>query len=134
MQTNIQDIAGLVQKLRSMKGDAKGAVAMGVTMGAVKVRNRAVDKVPKVTRTLSRSIHPDNLEVTEAKVSIEIGTDVEYARRIELGFVGPDRLGRRYHQAPQPYLRPALAESEKSVVQDIQTAVRALLIKNSKGG
>lgn len=34
-------------------------------------------------------------------------TDVVYARRLELGFVGKDRLGRRYNQRPYPYLRPA---------------------------
>lgn len=36
-----------------------------------------------------------------------MGTNVEYARRIELGFVGTDKLGRSYNQAPRPYLRKA---------------------------
>lgn len=33
--------------------------------------------------------------------------DVRYARRIELGFQGPDQLGRVINQAARPYLRPA---------------------------
>ena len=32
---------------------------------------------------------------------------VVYARRIELGFQGPDSLGRVFSQPPFPYLRPA---------------------------
>ena len=38
----------------------------------------------------------------------QVGTNLEYARRLELGFVGTDSLGRHYAQAPRPYLRPAL--------------------------
>lgn len=30
-----------------------------------------------------------------------------YSRRLELGFEGTDSLGRRYHQPPYPYFRPA---------------------------
>jgi len=36
-----------------------------------------------------------------------IGTNVEYARRLELGFVGTDSLGRTYNQKPRPHLIPA---------------------------
>jgi hypothetical protein len=43
----------------------------------------------------------------------QIGSDVEYARRIELGFEGVDALGREYHQPPFPYLRPALGEAAR---------------------
>jgi len=35
-----------------------------------------------------------------------------YARRLELGFFGTDTLGRRYTQAPRPFLRRALQETE----------------------
>ncbi|MHB8483864.1 MAG: HK97-gp10 family putative phage morphogenesis protein [Nitrospiria bacterium] len=33
--------------------------------------------------------------------------DVPYAKRIEFGFIGKDSLGRMYHQAPRPFIRPA---------------------------
>jgi len=36
--------------------------------------------------------------------------DTPYARRIERGFSGMDKLGRFYDQPARPYLRPALAE------------------------
>ena len=45
-----------------------------------------------------------------------VGTNVEYARRIELGFVGTDILGRNYNQKPQPYLRPALEKNRKKIL------------------
>lgn len=35
-----------------------------------------------------------------------------YARRIEFGFMGTDKLGRTYHQAAQPFMRPA-ADAKK---------------------
>lgn len=35
------------------------------------------------------------------------GPTVIYARRIELGFKGPDSLGRVYNQQPDPYVKPA---------------------------
>lgn len=41
---------------------------------------------------------------------VDIGTNVEYARRLELGFVGTDSLGRTYNQPPYPFLVPALNE------------------------
>jgi hypothetical protein len=40
------------------------------------------------------------------------GFDPPYARRIEYGFFGADSLGRVYHQAAEPYMRPAF-DSEK---------------------
>jgi len=42
-----------------------------------------------------------------------VGSNVEYARRIELGFVGVDSLGRKFNQQPYPYLRPALHKNER---------------------
>jgi len=44
---------------------------------------------------------------------IYVGTNVKYARRIEYGFNGTDRLGRTYRQVAQPYLRPAY-ENQKN--------------------
>lgn len=38
---------------------------------------------------------------------------VVYARRIELGFQGPDALGRNFNQPAFPFLRPATKEYEK---------------------
>jgi len=47
-------------------------------------------------------------KIDKATMIGQVGTNLEYARRVELGFVGIDSLGRKYAQAPRPYLRPAL--------------------------
>lgn len=40
-----------------------------------------------------------------------VGTNVPYARRLELGFSGTDSLGRNINQGARPYLVPALKEN-----------------------
>lgn len=40
-----------------------------------------------------------------------VGTDAPQGRRLELGFVGTDSLGRVYDQAPFPHFGPALDEA-----------------------
>ena len=67
--------------------------------------------VPVVTSRLRTSI-TNEVEETVGRV----GTNVEYARRVELGFVGVDSLGRHYNQAPKPYLRPALEKNRSKIL------------------
>jgi len=122
----------LIASLKRMSSGAERMVGTALTLAAVKVINRARGRVPKVTRTLERSIHPDNLRSTGDKVIIDIGTDVEYARRIELGFAGTDSLGRTFNQAAKPYLRPALLESEGEVQNDVARALRVLILSRGK--
>jgi hypothetical protein len=40
-----------------------------------------------------------------------VGPTTEYGRRVELGFVGRDSLGRNYNQQPYPYFGPAVTET-----------------------
>lgn len=44
-----------------------------------------------------------------------VGTNVIYGRRLELGFVGVDSLGRKISQGPRPWLRPALINNAGAV-------------------
>lgn len=37
-----------------------------------------------------------------------VGTNKPQARRLEFGFVGQDRIGRYYNQAPRPHVGPAV--------------------------
>lgn len=56
--------------------------------------------------------------VVEPKAVVgRVGTNVVYARRLELGFVGTDALGRNINQEPRPYLRPSLAENRKEILR-----------------
>jgi len=53
-----------------------------------------------------------------------VGSNVEYARRLELGFVGADSLGRIYNQLPRPYLRPALHKNEKEILKSFKNIIK----------
>ncbi len=68
------------------------------------------------TRRLSRSI---DFEVTSilGGFKTRVGTNVEYARRLEFGFFGTDSLGRNISQAPRPFLRRALAENQNDILR-----------------
>lgn len=53
-----------------------------------------------------------------------VGTNVEYARRLEFGFVGTDSRGREINQAPRPYLRPALHKNEKKIAKMFKNIIK----------
>jgi transcription elongation factor len=55
---------------------------------------------------------------------VVVGTNVEYGRRIELGFVGTDSLGRKYNQAAKSYLFPAFFSLENDFDKTIISVVR----------
>jgi phage gpG-like protein len=46
-----------------------------------------------------------------------VGTNVEYARRLELGYVGRDARGKQINQEPRPYLRKAIWENGPKIVK-----------------
>lgn len=48
-----------------------------------------------------------------------VGNNAPQARRLEYGFVGADRIGRVFNQAPQPHLGPAWAAQGPQYVQDM---------------
>jgi hypothetical protein len=64
----------------------------------------------------------DGATVRGAIGVIEGSVAAPYARRLELGFVGVDSLGRHYDQAPRPFLRPAVLRNREKVVELIASA------------
>ena len=93
--------------MNSVHGKAHDAVQKGCFL----VEGDAKRLVPVDTGRLRGSI-TNEVEETIGRV----GTNVEYARRIELGFVGTDILGRKYNQKPYPYLRPALEKNRSKIL------------------
>ena len=59
-------------------------------------------------RSMAYEMHPTELYG-------RVGTNIDYGRRLELGFVGTDSRGRHYNQAPRPYIRPALHKREAAI-------------------
>ena len=61
-----------------------------------------------VTGTLRRGVrHTTAHRLGLLGWQTEVGPTVIYSRRIDLGFVGADSLGRIYNQQPRPYFTPA---------------------------
>lgn len=52
-----------------------------------------------------------------------VGTNAPQGRRLELGFVGTDSLGRVYAQPPFPHFYPALTEIEGPFLTAIEAVV-----------
>jgi hypothetical protein len=46
-----------------------------------------------------------------------VGSNMKYARRLELGFIGSDSKGRMYNQGPRPYLRPAVRNNRSAIMR-----------------
>lgn len=52
-----------------------------------------------------------------------VGTAKPQGRRLELGFVGADRLGRVYNQPPYPHFRPAHRDTREAFLLDLRALV-----------
>jgi HK97 gp10 family phage protein len=112
---------------------ARFGLKAGVSEGAFMLQEEAKTLVPVDTGHLRDSIHTetvvDGSEVQELAVTAAVeasnpwGIDPAYARRIELGFVGADSLGREYHNPPQPFMRPAFDAKRDEVKQTIKESV-----------
>jgi len=104
------------------KAEVKALTAM-----ALYVQARASERTPVDTGRLRASISysvdgstvqsnpmaksQEDTQVGTQKGFAIVGTNVEYARRIEYGFSGQDSLGRTYNQPKQPFLRPAVDDN-----------------------
>ena len=98
---------------------------IALKLAANEYKNDVQAGSPYKTGTLRRSIHVEPvsgiIKDGEGRAYVLVGTDLPYARRLEYGFVGPDKRGRTFHQAPRPYFRPPLDQNFKKY-QDIYLA------------
>ena len=68
-----------------------------------------------LTGALRKSITHD-VQIEPRDVVGRVGSNLVYARRLELGYHQTDSLGRNINQEARPYLRPALTENLRRVV------------------
>jgi HK97 gp10 family phage protein len=108
----------LERNLEKVKQQFSDKLEAAVKSGALVVQNDAKRRAPYRTGTLRRSIHMETIEKKRDRVEVLVGTDVEYAWRIEYGV---------YNQQPQPYLRPARDENKDEVQREIADALREAL-------
>lgn len=146
----------LIAKFNKLGEAARGkALENSLVAGGLLISNAAKNNAPYITGTLKRSIHvgghtaesspgftPDDVsgeysdiggnKITETGAEILVGTNLDYARRIEFGFSGADSLGRVFNQPAQAYLRPALDEEKENVKDEIGAALKVLIDKATK--
>lgn len=98
----------------------KGQVQRAINRGNADGKNPSAPGEPpkKVTARLFQSIATDRRE-SPLEITGVVGTNVEYARRLELGFTGTDEDGRVIDQAPRPFLRPTLSAERERLVRII---------------
>lgn len=103
----------VLTKLSDIDKQADPMLLKALMAGSLCVVNNAKRRVPKKTRTLSRSIHQET-----SSNSVLIGTDVSYAKYVEQGTA---------RMKGRPYLLPALTENEKRISNNVQKAMKQLL-------
>lgn len=93
-----------------------------VTQGALVIEAETKSKMDGrpgpnvVTGTLRRSEVVTSVEpIGPGTYEARIGPTAIYGRRIELGFVGTDSLGRVYNQPAYPYVKPGLRASRSKI-------------------
>jgi HK97 gp10 family phage protein len=132
----------LARQFAALETGVRGRMALrALVSGALPIANDAKGRAAYDTGNLRRSIHVGG-EGTDGTttgsdvggqtigrdfVEVLVGTNVAYAARIEFGFAGPDALGRVYHQAARPYLRPAIEGQRGAVEAEIAAAMRDLI-------
>lgn len=60
-------------------------------------------------------------------LTAQVNWSTDYSARLEFGFMGVDSLGRNYDQAPRPYARPALANRQQFIVDEVVAEIRKVL-------
>jgi hypothetical protein len=99
-----------------------------VTVGLLPIQNQAIENAHRVTSTLVRSIHTEIIEARENYCEGVTGTNLDYARREEMGFTGSDALGREYNQPAHPYLRPAFDTRRREAVAEMGETLHDILM------
>ena len=120
----------LAAKFRTLADDIKGPALEAATRAAalpvlnqVRITVPEGGRTPYKTGTYRRSFAMETAEKTAERCTVVVGTDAPQARRLEYGFVGPDKLGRVYNQAARPHIRPALDENRGAAVAEFRAAI-----------
>lgn len=120
-----KELEAALEKLRKAGAGAKMATA--VDAGLLVIQNEIVANAPYKTGTYKRSWHLGTPETSSTSAYNTTGTDVIYGPRLEFGFEASDALGRSYHQAAQPHVRPAFDGKRDEALAEVSAALKALI-------
>ena len=142
-QVTVKGLDELRTKIKMMGDGMADILEEATVLGAVPVvkaaqRNskKGGKKFPHLrTGNLFENIaefSPAIVSKTQSRVEVAVGSSMEYARRLELGFSGTDSRGRTYHQSPRPFLRPALDDNQAKVQVEVQKRLMLLIGRYAK--
>lgn len=115
-------------KLRGLGNDMADVLEDATIKGAVVVVKAAQENSKRggyayphrITGNLFDHIGPPvTVSKTQNRVEVAVGSQADYSRRLELGFMGRDSRGRYYHQGPRSFLRPALDDNTDKVEAEV---------------
>ena len=133
LTVQLSGLGNLQAKLAAWKAAGSSGLKAGVAEGASLFEDAAKENAPVLTGRLRDGIHTEMVTDTPQTQTLMVtpvvaaankyGFEPPYARRIEFGFVGTDSLGRHYHQAAQPYMRPAFDEKQTDAAAAVKDNV-----------
>lgn len=134
----VNGLEELQKTLKALGKDIADVLEEGTLAGAdVVVRaaqensRKGGDNFPhRITGNLFRNIaqvSPISVERSSERCEVMVGSTMNYAMRLEKGFNDTDSRGRRYHQPPRPFLRPALDENTGEVERAIALKLEKLI-------
>jgi len=133
--TAMLDSSRLAAKIAAAKAGAEGGLKTGTVAAAAIFENEEKETVPVLTGNLRDHIHTETVTDTPQVQTLAVtpivdapnkyGFEPPYARRIELGFIGTDSLGRHYHQAAQPFVGPAFDNKQDEARSAIEDGVKS---------
>lgn len=106
---------------------ARGVQHTG-TLGQARIRGNASGRPgPNVITGAYRNSWQTQTRRLPYGAQCTLGTDAPQGRRLELGFVGIDSLGRHYNQPPFPHVQPALPFIGDTLMASMRLAVAEVL-------
>ena len=139
--TKWNDAAVFDAALKKVQGNMQEAVTFCANKTREKLKRRNTPR-KRVGRSGMRGLNPsaegESPKVVTGTLRANVGTQVvttntkvigrygikqgaadKYGRRLELGMVGKDSLGRMVNQGERPYLRPVVPENEAEIVKRV---------------
>lgn len=104
LQAKFRQIDFEMQQILSQATSAGAAVV--VREAKINVGRGHPDYPERITGATMRNIREVRKEKSATKCVSQVGGTLEHMMRLEKGFMDTDRMGRRFHQPPRPFLRP----------------------------
>jgi HK97 gp10 family phage protein len=137
-RTEVKGIKKLQAKFQQIDKELQAMLSQATSAGAAVVVREAKINVGRghpdfpeiITGATRRNIREVRKEKSPVRCVSQVGSTLSHAMRLEKGFMDTDRLGRRYHQQPRPFLRPALDENEAEIQKAFEEKIKQILMRH----